>query len=197
MKEAFINHTISFITNNNDNLSALEKEKLAYGLEGIYLTITKTVIILLIALVLGFVKEFIISLILFNIIRYPGFGFHAGKSIVCLISSTILILGLPYLLINIDLNLTIKIILCCVAVLAFIIWAPADTKKRPLTNKKKRLIRKIATIVIAVIYSIAIIMLNENVISDLFLAALLIEAILVSPFMYNFFNESYNNYKKV
>ena len=66
-----------------------------------------------------------------------------------------------------------------------------------LTNKKKRLIRKIATIVIAVIYSIAIIMLNENVISDLFLAALLIEAILVSPFMYKVFNESYNNYKKV
>ena len=94
MKEAFLNHTMNFIASNQKKLNEEDKEKLAYGLEGLYMTITKLVVIFLIAFLLGFIKEFIITLILFNIIRFPGFGFHASKSIVCLITSTLLILGL-------------------------------------------------------------------------------------------------------
>ena len=114
MKEAFLNHTMNFIASNQGNLNDEEKEKLQYGLEGLYLTITKLVVIFLVAFLLGFIKEFIITLILFNIIRFPGFGFHASKSIVCLITSTLLILGLPYLFTNIEVGLNIKIILCIV-----------------------------------------------------------------------------------
>ena len=197
MKEVFLNHTMNFIDANQKGLTDEDKEKLAYGLEGIYLTITKMVIILLIALLLGFLKEFIIALILFNIIRFPGFGFHASKSIVCLISSTVLILGLPYLFSNIVIPLNIKIILCIVSIITFIIFAPADTHKRPLTNKKKRTIRKICTCLLALIYSAMIIIFNNYEISNLLLAALVIETVLVSPIMYLLFGESYNNYKKV
>ena len=197
MKEVFLNHTMNFIDANQKGLTDEDKEKLAYGLEGIYLTITKMVIILLIALLLGFLKEFIIALILFNIIRFPGFGFHASKSIVCLISSTVLILGLPYLFSNIVIPLNIKIILCIVSIITFIIFAPADTHKRPLTNKKKRTIRKICTCLLALIYSAIVIIFNNYEISNLLLAALVIETVLVSPIMYLLFGESYINYKKV
>ena len=197
MKEVFLNHTMNFIDANQKGLTDEDKEKLAYGLEGIYLTITKMVIILLIALLLGFLKEFIIALILFFIFRFPGFGFHASKSIVCLISSTVLILGLPYLFSNIVIPLNIKIILCIVSIITFIIFAPADTHKRPLTNKKKRTIRKICTCLLALIYSAIVIIFNNYEISNLLLAALVIETVLVSPIMYLLFGESYNNYKKV
>lgn len=197
MKEVFLNHTINFIANNKESLNEEEKEKLSYGLEGLYMTITKMIIIFLIALLLGFLKEFIITLIFFNIIRYPGFGFHATKSIDCLISSTILILGLPYLFVNVDVGLIVKIILCLVSIIMFIIWAPADTYKRPLTNKKKRMIRKVCACSLAIIYSIVIIAFNGSLISNLLLAALLIETILISPILYIIFREPYQNYKKV
>ena len=197
MKEVFLNHTMNFIASNQKDLNQEDKEKLAYGLEGLYMSITKLVIIFLIAFLLGFIKEFIITLIFFNIIRFPGFGFHASKSIVCLISSTLLILGLPYLFTNIEVSLTIKIILCIVSVITFIICAPADTQKRPLTNKKKRIIRKIAASSLAVIYSVLIIVFNGYEISNLLMAALLIETILISPIMYLMFKEPYRNYKKV
>ena len=85
MKEAFLNHTMNFIASNQENLNKEEREKLHYGLEGLYMTITKLIVIFLIAFLLGFIKEFII--------RSPGFGFHASKSIACLIPSTLLILG--------------------------------------------------------------------------------------------------------
>lgn len=197
MKEAFLNYSMEFISNNQKGLNNEDKEKLAYGLEGLYMTITKLVIIFFIAFILGFIKEFIITLILFNIIRFPGFGFHASKSITCLISSTVLILGIPYLFTNIDINLTIKTILCLVSVITFIIYAPADTKKRPLTNKKKRLIRKSCACIIAIVYSFMIIIFKENIISNLLLSALIIETILISPIMYKLFGEPYQNYKKV
>lgn len=197
MKEVFLRHTMTFITKNQNNLSDEDKEKLAYGLEGLYLNITKLIIIFLIALLLGFLKEFIIALILFNIIRFPGFGFHASKSIVCLTTSTLLILGIPYLFTNIEITQNIKIIICLISIVVFIICAPADTWKRPLTNKKKRLIRKVAAISLAIIYSILIIILDNIQISDLLLSALVIESILISPIMYLVFKEPYKNYKKV
>lgn len=197
MKESVLNHTISFITNNQKNLTEEEKEKLHYGLEGIYMTITKLIIIFLIAFLLGFIKEFIITLLFFNIIRFPGFGFHASKSIVCLISSTILILGLPYLFTNIEIIIIFKVILCIISIITFIICAPADTWKRPLTNKRKRIIRKIFACSLAIIYSVLIIIFNNYEISNLLLASLLIETILISPIMYLIFKEPYMNYKKV
>lgn len=197
MKEVFLNHTMNFIASNQKDLNQEDKEKLAYGLEGLYMSITKLVIIFLIAFLLGFIKEFIITLIFFNIIRFPGFGFHASKSIVCLIASTLLILGLPYLFTNIEVSLTIKIILCIVSVITFIICAPADTYKRPLTNKRKRIVRKICACSLAVIYSVLIIVFNGYEISNLLMAALLIETILISPIMYLIFKEPYRNYKKV
>ena len=197
MKEVFLNHTMNFIASNQKDLNQEDKEKLAYGLEGLYMSITKLVIIFLIAFLLGFIKEFIITLIFFNIIRFPGFGFHASKSIVCLIASTLLILGLPYLFTIIEVSLTIKIILCIVSVITFIICAPADTWKRPLTNKRKRIIRKVVASSLAVIYSILIIVFNGYEISNLLMAALLIETILISPIMYLIFKEPYRNYKKV
>lgn len=197
MKEVFLNHTMNFIASNQKDLNQEDKEKMAYGLEGLYMSITKLVIIFLIAFLLGFIKEFIITLIFFNIIRFPGFGFHASKSVVCLIASTLLILGLPYLFTNIEVSLTIKIILCIVSVITFIICAPADTWKRPLTNKRKRIIRKVVACSLAVIYSILIIVFNGYEISNLLMAALLIETILISPIMYLIFKEPYRNYKKV
>ena len=197
MKEVFLNHTMNFIASNQGNLDKDEKEKLEYGLEGLYMTITKLIIIFLVAFLLGFIKEFIITLILFNILRFPGFGFHASKSIVCLISSTFLILGFPYLFTNIEVSLNSKVILCIISVITFIICAPADTWKRPLTNKKKRLFRKIFACSLAIIYSVLIIMFNGMEISNLLLAALLIETVLISPIMYLIFKEPYRNYMKV
>ena len=108
MKEVFLNHSLEFISNSKGDLTQDEKEKLAYGLEGLYMTITKLVVIFLIAIIFGFVKEFLFTLIMFNIIRYVGFGYHANKSIICLISSTALLLGLPFILLHIKINLAVR-----------------------------------------------------------------------------------------
>ena len=104
---------------------------------------------------------------------------------------------MPFLLIHITIPTIGKAILAALAVLAFIIYAPADTVKRPLTNKRKRIIRKIVASILAIIYAIIIILLPNDKISSLFLSGLLIETIFILPITYKIFKMPYANYKKI
>ena len=196
MKEVFLKNSVAFITKYNTNYTEDDIEKIQYGLEGIYLTITKLIIIFLIAIIIGFFKELLLVLVMFNIIRYPAFGVHADSSKACLITTSILILGLTYLMINIHINYYVKIIICILCFVDFILFAPADTVKRPLTNAKKRKYRKIASCICAFIYIILILLLKNELISNIIFTSLIIEAILINPIIYWILKVPYNNYKK-
>lgn len=196
MKEVVLNKSLSFISKYN-NFSDEKLEEISYGLEGIYLTITKLIVIVLLSIILGIFKEVLAILILFNIIRYFGFGVHAGKSSECLISSICCFIILPYILLKIKHNMIEIIIIGIICVVNFIVFAPADTIKRPFRNKTKRFIRKTATTLIGIIYVIASIIIKDNTISTLFIASVIIEMIMVNPITYMILKQPYNNYKKV
>ena len=197
MKEVFLNKSLNFISKNNNSYTEDEIEKIKYGLEGLYLTITKLIIILILAWILNIFNEILLVLLFLNIIRYPAFGIHANKSIECLITSIILILVLPLIIIKFKINLITKIIISIICFVSYLLFAPADTLKRPLTNKKKRHWRKIASCVIAVIYIIIIFTSNKPILVNSIFSALIIEAIMINPLMYKIMGMPYNNYKKI
>lgn len=194
MKQLVLDYGINFICK-YQAFSENDIKKLRYGLEGIYLTVTKLVVLLLLAIILDIVKEFVLVILLFNVIRYTGFGFHAGKSYQCLLFSTFSFIVIPYFLLNINISISVIYIICSICVIHYLLFAPADTKKRPLPNKRKRIIRKIVTVLIGCIYTLAIILLNSNYWTSIILSAMIIQAIVVSPLTYKLFGEPYNNYK--
>lgn len=196
MKNLFLNNSMEFICK-YQSFSELEKKKLRYGLEGIYLTITKLIILIIIAVALNMLKEFIIITILFNIIRYTGFGFHAEKSWQCLLFSTFNFILIPYSLFNLELSNTIVLGICVLSILHFLLFAPADTKKRPLPNQKKRAIRKFITVIVGCFYTLLIICLDSNYWTNILLSVLIIQAIVISPITYWLFGQPYHNYKKL
>lgn len=197
MKESFMSNSINLITEYNKNYTEEDIEKIKYGLEGIYLTVTKLIIIFFISIILGFFKELLIMLIFFNIIRFPAFGVHADKSSTCLLCSTILILGLTYIMINVSLGIKVKTLISIICFINYLLFAPADTIKRPLTNRTKRKYRKIASCICALIYITSILIIKNELISNLILTALILEAILINPLMYKLLKMPYNNYKKI
>ena len=74
-------------------------------------------------------------------------------------------------------------------------YAPADTEKRPLINKKKRIIYKVLTLVITFIYLvISLILKNQTIINALYLSTIL-ETIQILPITYKLYGVRYNNYK--
>ncbi len=194
MKQLFLNKSMNFICK-YQFFSDYDKKKLRYGLEGIYLTITKLVILLILAVILNMLKEFILVTILFNIIRYTGFGFHAEKSYQCLCFSTFNFVAIPYFMLHVHLPNSVVYIICAICIFHYLLFAPADTKKRPLSNKRKRIIRKIVTVTIGLIYTFAIILLQNEYWTAIILSAMIIQVIVISPFTYRLFKQPYNNYK--
>ena len=194
MKTKFVDTCMTIIQNNNDNLSKKNIDKMRYGLEGLYLNVTKIIFILIISLMLNIFKETLLLLLIFNLIRFTAFGVHAKRSIDCLISSTIFFIGFPLICIHIVISDIIKIIIFIPILLLIIKYAPADTVKRPLNNKKKRIIYKILSIIISIIYIICSILITDNTLSNCFLFALVIQVIVILPITYKLFGVPYNNH---
>ncbi len=194
MKRRFLSSCVSFI-NRYYNYSGKDLKKLEYGLEGLYLTLTKTIVIFICAIILGIFKEVLIILVLFNLIRYTGFGFHAEKSYQCLICSLINFILLPLFFLNIHLPQEISLFICMICIFNYLLFAPADTVKRPLPNKKKRIIRRVLTVIIGILYTLVMLIFDNDYISGLILTSLIIEVIVINPITYKIFKQPYNNYK--
>lgn len=195
MKKLIINKCMELVTTYNKDLSQRDIDKIKYGLEGLYLTITKLIFIIIVSIILGIWKETLLLIIIFNGIRLTAFGVHAKRSIDCLISSTLFFILFPIICIKLSIPLIVKIILFIPLTVLIGIFAPADTEKRPLINKKKRKIYKTLSIIISIIYMTIAIVIKDNTLSNCFIFAIVIQIIIMLPITYKLFGVSYNNYK--
>ncbi len=195
MKKLIINKCMELVTTYNKDLSQRDIDKIKYGLEGLYLTITKLIFIIIISIILGIWKETLLLILIFNGIRLTAFGVHAKRSIDCLISSTLFFILFPIICIKLTIPLIVKVILFIPLTVLIGIFAPADTEKRPLINKKKRKIYKMLSIMISIIYMTIAIVIKDNTLSNCFIFAIVIQIIIMLPITYKIFGVSYNNYK--
>ena len=193
MKEKILNSAMDLIKNNGD-YSETALEEIKYGLEGLYLTITKLVVIGLIALLLGILKEVVIFILIYNIIRMPSFGLHATKSWICLLSSSLIFVGVPLICKYVYIPLYLKSILGIILLLSFYKNAPADTKKRPIINPKRRLFYKYASVLVVILFIYLSIFINNNFISNCFILSITVQSFMISPLIYKLFKLPYNNY---
>ena len=195
MKKLIINKCMELVTTYNKDLSQRDIDKIKYGLEGLYLTITKLIFIIIISIILSIWKETLLLILIFNGIRLTAFGVHAKRSIDCLISSTLFFILFPIICIKLTIPLIVKIILFIPLTVLIGIFAPEDTEKRPLINKKKRKIYKMLSIMISIIYMTIAIVIKDNTLSNCFIFAIVIQIIIMLPITYKLFGVSYNNYK--
>lgn len=195
MKNYFLKKIRKEIIKQYPKYSKDKVDEIMYGVEGIYLTITKTIIISLIALILGVFKELIFLLISFNFIRLFAFGMHANKSWVCLIFSSVVFISGAYLCKILIIPKNILITLFLIVLLIISIYAPSDTVKRPLIKKKRRIIFKILSIIVVIIYFILTLIIKNNLFINTVIIGLIIECILILPTTYMIFKMPYKNYK--
>lgn len=193
MKKFIINKCMNYIKKYN-NCSDIRLKEIEYGLVSIYLTFSKMIIISIMALILGIFKEMLIFMLFFNILRIFGFGLHATKSWICLLSSSLIFIGIPTICINININIYLKIIICCLNIIFMYKNSPADTYKRPIVNKKRRETYKIICTILAITFSFIAILIKSEFISNCLIFALILENALISPLVYKLFKLPYNNY---
>lgn len=195
MKEAFINNSMNVIQKYYPNYSDVKLEELKYGLLGLYLMITKSIIIFSIAIFLGVFKELLIFTVIYNIIRASSFGMHASKSWICLVASTSIFILLTYLSLNVTIPINIKLIIGIIGIIFMYKNSPADTAKKPIVSLKRRKIYKTISTLLAIIFVICSLIIDNNFLSNSFILSLVLQNIFISPTTYKIFNEPYNNYK--
>lgn len=195
MKKKIINHWMNIIKKNK-NYDSIKLSEIEYGLTGLYLTLSKLIIIMFISLLLGVFKEMIIFLLIYNALRMTSFGIHATKSWICLLLSTISFVGIPIICLKIWIPFFGKLIIGIIGIIFIIKNSPADTKKRPIVNPKRRLIYKLMSTIIAITYVIISILIKNNFIANCLIFGLVLQNILISPLTYKLFKQPYNNYKE-
>ena len=194
MKDLFVNSSINLLISkykyDEDTL-----DRVKYGLELIYITITKLTVILLVSLIFGLIKESIIFSLFITGLRTFAYGLHAKKSWHCYISSLFSFVLMPYVFINININVISKIIISVLCLTSMIIYAPADTHKRPIINKNQRNKLKIIATTMCAIYIVIIFISNNIWLNNLIILSMITESFVINPFIYKVFDLPYDNYK--
>ena len=175
----------------NDQLEIIE-----YGLEGLYLTFSKVILIVILSIILGKLKNVLILLLFYNIIRFSAFGLHAKKSSHCLFMSLSLFIGGVYICEYITIPLIVKSIISIICILLISKYAPADTEKRPLINKKKRKKYKVLSVISAGIFTVLMIVLDEMTISNYLVIGMFEATLMILPISYKILDLPYDNYKR-
>ena len=194
LREKCMNACMNFIKENKD-FDETKLEEIEYGLEAIYITLEKSIVIFTVAFILGIVKELLILLLFYNLIRMPSFGLHATKSSICLISSLLMFIGGAFLIKYLIIPFAFKYIIGVISFLLILKNAPADTYKRPIVSPRRRMTYKIISSLVALIYVILCLCIKDNLISNAMLLSLVIQNCMISPTVYKMFNLPYDNYK--
>lgn len=179
-----------------ESYDEIKLEEIRYGLVSIYLSVTKAIFIFSLAWVLGIIGEVIVFTIIYNVIRSTSFGLHATKSWICLLSSTLIFISVPYLCTFISFNMYHKLLLGSICSVLIYKNSPADTDKRPIVSLKRRRVYQLLSTLIAIFYTILSMIVTNNFIENSLIFSLIAQCFVISPYVYRFFHLPYDNYKR-
>jgi accessory gene regulator B len=190
------NNCLNFIKDNT-SVSEEDLEKIYYGIQVILLTISKDILLLITAYLLGVLKYTIIAVIVFGILRTFASGVHAKSTLPCIIFSFTSFLGNVYLSLDLSLNTISKSILFAISFILILLYAPGDTEERPLVSKKLRRNLKIKSIIVVITFYIVTLLIKSNIYSNLITFSILEESLIITPMVYKLLGKKHDNYKNI
>lgn len=194
-KNVLLNYSISTIKKKDDNYDDEQLAIIRYGLESIYILITKTIFIFSVAILLNIFKEVLIFTLFYNLIRTTSFGLHATKSWICTVASTLIFITIPYLCLIYEINIYIRAFIGIIAIILIFKNAPADTYKRPIVSKKRRDKFKFISTIISILMVMTSLFIENTFIHNALILSLTVQCFMVSPTIYKIFNLPFDNYK--
>ena len=171
------------------------EEIINYGLQLVIGEIPKTILILLIAYILGVFRLTLLAVLFILPYRTFSGGVHLKTHIGCLFATTITYVGNAFLSKYIVLSTNIKY-LFVIAIWVFSIfmiklYAPADTESVPILRKKERNFKKVLSYITMTITLLISLFIKDNTISNLLIFGTLIQTITITKFIYKLTNNKY------
>jgi len=188
-----------YIANNINRHSAkegLEFTKMIFGVESFLITISKLIVVYTLAILLGTMVQTLIIQISFSLLRRHSFGLHALKSTICTVVSCCLFVLVPWLLSGAGVGNIVVIALYIPMMFCFYIYAPADTKARPLVGKELRAQLKNRTLMCVVALMVATLLIPSQSVKLLLTIGAVYQCISILPLTYKILRRSEKNYEQ-
>ena len=161
-----------------------------------YYTVTKLSVILLINIIFRTFKEALILCLFFMLVRGFAQGIHAKKNSICWLITLGIFVPTPLLIKYLVIHKEFLHIAYPLMIINYLLFAPNDTKKRPMINKYKRICFKIiGTLIVTTFYTYTILYQNHIIINSMFYSSL-IALISFHPLTYKLFKQHNYNYRK-
>lgn len=181
---------------NNINVSKIQLQHIDYGLNIILINIPKLILLFLISYIFNITYYFGVAFFTFATLRFFAAGMHNSTSIGCNIMNITIFFSNIFFSIYCSFDKYILIFFNILSLIIFILYAPADTKEKPIINKNLRKFLKIFSVLTScILFILSMIIYNTNIIySNIISISIFEEALTTTPICYKLFNKSYNNY---
>lgn len=189
-----IDLTTNFVVDNTSSKTEDEVEILKYGIEVIFMNISKLLVIYIIAFLSGYLLESLFVTIIFGFIRSFSSGLHVKGFFKCLIFSALIFIFIIFAKPFFDLQLSIKLIIAILVLIGIYIYSPADTEEKPYLDKDNRKKLKISALILSSIYLVIWITSALGDYSNYFITTLIVQLVLISPVTYKILGRRYKNY---
>jgi len=165
-------------------------DKLKYGTHVFYINTVKSLLLVIVALILGIFPYVLMFALAYGALRLFSFGIHLNNSFLCTIIGFVYYLGSVYLSLYVHFPLWARIALTIVSIVGFTAYAPAQTKKRPIPEAQYRILKKKSLAVLAVVSIVAFALHHSfPILSNLIVMAMTCQTINLLPSTYRLFNE--------
>ena len=174
-----------------------QSEIIAYGLKLIIGEIPKTLLLFVLAFILGVGWYMVFAYIVIMPYRVVSGGIHLHTHLGCLISSGIMYYGNIYLskyLYITDAQKYIIVGLTFIFGILMISWyAPADTENVPIISKRERKTKKILSYITFTLTLIAAILISDNTLSNILIFGTIIQTVMITRLAYELTNNKYGH----
>lgn len=171
-------------------------EEINYGLQLLIGELPKTFIFILISILLGVFKEFLITIIVIFPYRAFSGGFHLKTHLGCILGTSMFYCGIAYIskfsLFSYNTKYILTILIWIFGMLMCKLYAPADTENVPILRKKERKTKRILSYIVLTITLIIGAVIKNNTISNIIILGMLVQSIMISKLAYKITNNKYS-----
>ena len=172
-------------------------EIIMYGLQNIIGELSKGVIILLIAYILGIFKLTLMAVLIIAPYRCFSGGVHMKTHIGCIIYTLLLYSGSALLGKYVVLTGVTKYVIASVVwifcMIMIKLYAPADTENVPILRKKERRQKKIISYIILTVEFIIAVVINNSIIAGVIIFGDFIQTLTITRLAYKITDNKYGH----
>jgi len=198
LENKLINKTTYYLAyklNTYTNKDGLELQKMKLGIEIFLINVSKLIIIYLLSALLDIVQSTLFVHSAFILVKRYSFGLHALNSTVCTLVSVCMFVFIPFILSGVGIGNHIVLPIHFAILFFLYLYAPADTKARPIVGLKNRRLLKKKAFGCGVAVMLATLLIPSEPIKLLLTLGAIYQCMSILPITYKILKRSEKNYE--